>query len=283
MLTVLDAVQKSTEYLEKKGIESARLNAELLLAEILNCKRLDLYLRFEKPLSDDETNKYRDWIARRGKFEPLQYIIGSVEFYGLKFNVNSSVLIPRQETEILVETIIEQNKSRNGLKILDIGTGSGIIPVVLAKHLSDVQIISIDVSPDAISTAQNNAVLNEVEAKISFVHQSIFESVFEQDEFDIIVSNPPYVSKDEYISLQKEITEFEPKIALTDDGDGFKYYNFITGKAKFWLKKTGKLYFEVGMDQHERVIEIMNDNEFKNVAAVKDYLNIERVIKGEKL
>ena len=282
MLTVLDAVQKSTEYLEKKGIESARLNAELLLAEILNCKRLDLYLRFEKPLSDEETNKYREWIARRGKYEPLQYIIGHVEFYALKINVNSSVLIPRQETEILLETIIEQIKNRNGLKILDVGTGSGIIPVVLAKHLIDAQIISIDVSSDAINVAQNNALMNEVESKINFLHRDIFEADFEPDMFDIIVSNPPYVSNEEYISLQKEITEFEPRIALTDEGDGYKYYKFITEKAKLWLKENGKLYFEVGKDQSDKVIEIMNSNEFRNIAAIKDYLNIERVIKGEK-
>ncbi len=282
MLTVLDAVQKSTEYLEKKGIESARLNAELLLAEILNCKRLDLYLRFEKPLSDEETNKYREWIARRGKYEPLQYIIGHVEFYALKINVNSSVLIPRQETEILLETIIEQIKNRNGLKILDVGTGSGIIPVVLAKHLIDAQIISIDVSSDAINVAQNNALMNEVESKINFLHRDIFEADFEPDMFDIIVSNPPYVSSEEYISLQKEITEFEPRIALTDEGDGYKYYKFITEKAKLWLKENGKLYFEVGKDQSNKVIEIMNANEFRNIAALKDYLNIERVIKGEK-
>ena len=134
MLTVLEAINLSTEYLTKKDIESPKLNAELLLAHILNCKRLDLYLSYDRPLDENETNKYRDFIKRRGKCEPLQYIIGSVEFYGLEFKVNPSVLIPRQETEILIETILETVSKENDLRILDIGTGSGIIAICLAKH-----------------------------------------------------------------------------------------------------------------------------------------------------
>ncbi len=150
MLTVLESLELSSQFLEKKGIESARMNAELLLAHILECKRLDLYLRFNQPLNKIETDTYRDYITRRGNFEPYQYIVGDVEFYGLKFFVDKNVLIPRQETEILIDTIIEKYQKEEELKILDIGTGSGNIPISLAMNLPESKVISIDVSQDAI-------------------------------------------------------------------------------------------------------------------------------------
>jgi release factor glutamine methyltransferase len=282
MLTVLEAIQKSTDYLEKKGIESSRLNAELLLAEILNCKRLDLYLRFERPLSEEEINKYREWIARRGKYEPLQYIIGKVEFYGLNFIVNNSVLIPRPETEILVETIVEQNKQRECLRILDIGTGSGIIPIALAKHLAGASVTTVDISSSALETAKLNAEANGVGDAITFIERDIFNMEYENATFDLIVSNPPYVSKEEYSLLQKEIVDYEPTLAVSDNEDGLKFYRFIIEKGKSWLAIGGKLYFEVGKDQSEKANEMMERKGYQNISVVKDYQQIERVIKGEK-
>jgi release factor glutamine methyltransferase len=282
MLTVLEAIQKSTDYLDKKGIESARLNAELLLAEILSCKRLDLYIRFEKPLSDEETNKYRDWIARRGKYEPLQYIIGHVEFYGLQFNVNQSVLIPRQETEILVETVIERNKKKEGMRILDIGTGSGIIPILLAKHLIDAEIIAIDISSQVLVTAKENSILNQTDGVITFLEQDIFNADYSPGSFDLIISNPPYVSKEEFSTLQKEIINYEPSKAITDENDGLSFYRHIIEKGRDWLKENGQIYFEVGKDQYEDVQKMMGEYGYKNISITKDYQQIERVIKGEK-
>ena len=282
MLTVLDSLQKSTEFLERKGIESARLNAELLLAEILKCKRLDLYLRFEKPLTEEETNKYRDWIARRGKFEPMQYIIGHVEFYGLLFNVNPSVLIPRQETEILVETVLDLNKKREGIRILDIGTGSGIIPITLAKHLKECSITAIDISSRAIETAKQNSIINQIDGAINFIEQDLFNANFNPGSFDIIISNPPYVSKQEFSTLQKEITDYEPAEAVTDKNDGLTFYRFIIEKGTEWLSENGQLYFEVGKDQFEYVKNMMAEKDYKNISVIKDYDKIERVIKGDK-
>ena len=282
MLTILDAIKLSTDYLEKKGIESARLNSELMLAEILNCKRLDLYLKFEQPLQEYEVDKMREWIARRGKFEPLQYIIGKADFYGAQFNVNSLVLIPRPETEILVDRIIVQNKNRGSLRILDIGTGSGIIPIVLALHIPDATICAIDNSADAIEVAKQNAEMNNVAERIEFFTTDLFSAEFADDSFDIIVSNPPYVALDEYGTLQKEIVDYEPKQAVTDMGNGLKFYFFISEKAKSWLKQDGKLYFEVGKDQYETVKKFMSENGFKNITAVKDLLSIDRVVIGEK-
>ncbi|MDP2037364.1 MAG: peptide chain release factor N(5)-glutamine methyltransferase [Ignavibacteria bacterium] len=283
MLTILDAIKLSTDYLEKKGIESARLNSELMLAEILNCKRLDLYLKFEQPLQEYEVDKLREWISRRGKFEPLQYIIGKADFYGARFNVNSFVLIPRPETEILVDRIIVQNKNRGSLRILDIGTGSGIIPIVLALHIPDATICSIDNSSDAIEIAKQNAVMNNVAERIEFLTTDLFSAKFEDGSFDIIVSNPPYVPLDEYGTLQKEIVDYEPKQAVTDMGNGLKFYSYISEKAKLWLRPGGRLYYEVGKDQYETVKIFMGDNGFKNITAVKDLLSIDRVVIGEKL
>jgi release factor glutamine methyltransferase len=235
-LKVLEAIQLSTDFLEKKRIESPRINAELLLADILGCKRLDLYLSFDRPLSEGEKIKYREYVQRRAKFEPLQYILGYVEFYGLRFNVNSSVLIPRQETEVLIETIISKVTGLGKLNILDIGTGSGNIPISLASKLPDSYIRSIDVSEDAILLAKENAELNNVSSLVDFSVCDIFSFPENTEFFDLIVSNPPYVGKQEYRDLQKEIVDYEPKNAVTDLADGFKFYKKITELSKRFIE-----------------------------------------------
>ncbi|MFA7421209.1 MAG: peptide chain release factor N(5)-glutamine methyltransferase [Melioribacteraceae bacterium] len=282
MLTILEAIKLSTEYLEKKGIESARLNSELMLADMLNCKRLDLYLTFERPLKDEEVDKLRQWISRRGKNEPLQYILGKADFFGLQFEVDSSVLIPRPETEILVDHIIAQNKSHSKLDVLDIGTGSGIIPIILAMNLPESNLTAIDVSSEAINLAKKNAVKHSVLDRINFLNQDIFSTEFSAQSFDLIVSNPPYVALSEYLTLQKEIVDFEPKEAVTDEGDGLKFYSFIAEKAKLWLKDGGKLYFELGKGQFSFVEEKLKVQGYSNISVTKDLANIERVIQGSK-
>ena len=282
MLTVLESIKLSTEYLQKKGIESPRINAELLLADILNCKRLDLYLKFDQPLKEEEINLYREFISRRGKFEPLQYITGSVEFFGLEFKVNKSVLIPRPETEILVETIIDSAEKEKNIDILDIGTGSGNIAVSIAKNLPNAKISAIDNSPDALLIARKNAKLNAVEGSIDFINDSILNGViYSAKKYDIIVSNPPYVPVDEFQNLKPELKVYEPRTALTDEGNGFSFFRLISSKTKNILKEKGKLFFEVGKDQYKNVENILLENDFKNITIKKDYLNIERVVYGE--
>lgn len=279
MLTVLESIKLSTEFLEKKGIESPRLNAEILLSEILNCKRLDLYLKFDQPLKELEISKYREWIKRRGLYEPIQYIIGKIEFFGLQFRVNSSVLIPRPETEILVEEVIKYSKSKNGLKILDIGTGSGIIAIAIAKQLEDSQITAIDISQEAINLAMENAVTNEVISKLKFLMSDIKD--FENNEkFDVVVSNPPYISKEDFPSLQNEIKDYEPRIALTDSNDGLDFYKIISKRSKSLLKKDGRIYFEVGKGQADNVKRILIENDFICIRSINDYQQIERVVTG---
>lgn len=284
MLTVLEAIKLSTEYLEKKGIESPRTNAELLLAGVLNCKRLDLYLSYDRPLDENEKINYRMFISKRGNFEPLQYILGQTEFYGLKFIVNPSVLIPRPETEILVESIIEQNNTSQNLKILDIGTGSGNIPVSLAKNINECSITSIDISEEALKTARQNAELNSVSDKIIYKKQNVFDDdIYNLGKFDIIVSNPPYVEKEEMKKLQKEIINYEPHNAVTDGGDGYKFYKRIIEVSDRLLKTNGKIYFELGIGQSENVFKILYENKFSDIKIIKDYQNIDRVIHGIKL
>jgi len=280
MLTVLNAINLSTEFLEKKEIESPRVNAELLLAHTLSCKRLDLYLSYDRPLSEEEIKIYREFIRRRSKSEPLQYIMGKVEFYGLEFKVNPSVLIPRQETEILVETIINSVSKDDKVKILEIGAGSGNISVSLAKYLPYAEITATDTSLPALETAKANAVLHNVSERIKFIKHNINSDELPNEEFDIIVSNPPYISKEEFPNLKDELKVYEPKDALTDYSDGLNYYRIITDKAKKMLKDMGKIFFEVGQGQAEDVKRILSGNNFSEINITKDYLKIDRVVWG---
>ena len=282
MLTILNAIELSSEYLKKKGVESPRINAELLLAHILSCKRMDLYMKFDQPLKEFETNNYRELIKRRGLREPLQYIVGTVEFYGLEFLVNKNVLIPRPETEILVEEIIKHSNKENVIRILDIGTGSGNIAISLAKNLSNSVITSIDINKDATNLAIENAVINNLNGRLSF-HTIDLNAYQLENEllYDVIVSNPPYISKNDYINLEKELLEHEPQNALTDEADGYTFYRTISIKAPNWLSKKGKLYFEIAQGQADKVSDFMTDNGFINIKSIDDYAGIKRVVVGE--
>ena len=282
MLTVLEAINLSTEFLGNKEIESPRINAELLLAHALNCRRIDLYLTYDRPLSEDEIKIYREFIRRRSKSEPLQYITGKVEFFGLEFKVNSSVLIPRQETEMLVETILNDVKINEKIKILDVGTGSGNISISLAKHLYDCEIISIDNSEPALATAKENANLNNVSDRIKFLRFDINSIGIFNEKFDLVVSNPPYISKDEFSKLKDELKVYEPGNALTDFSDGLSYFRIISEKSKEMLRSNGKIFFEIGHGQSAAVKNILTDNNYSEISIVKDYLRIDRVISGVK-
>ncbi len=282
MITVLESINLSTKYLEEKGIESPRINAELLLADILKCKRLDLYLAFDKPLGEQEKQKYREFIKRRGTFEPLQYITGKIEFYGLELIVNRNVLIPRPETELLVENILQFVNKSSESSILDIACGSGNIAIALALNLPSTIIMCTDKSEDALIVAKENAKRHSVSDRIKFIkHDILQEDLNNFGKFDVVVSNPPYISKEEYLTLQKEIKDYEPMSALTDDDDGYTFFKAISAKAVSQLKKNGKLFFEIALGQSEKVIEIMRKNNFENPGVIKDYQNIDRIVFGE--
>ncbi|HKI79214.1 MAG TPA: peptide chain release factor N(5)-glutamine methyltransferase [Ignavibacteriaceae bacterium] len=281
MLTVLEAINLSSDFLQKKEIESPRINAEHLLAHTLNCKRLELYLAFDRPLKENEINKYRELIRRRSKAEPLQYILGSVEFFGMDFKVAPGVLIPRPETEVLVENIIEIFDKKQEIKILDIGTGSGIIAISLAKHFSNSVVTAIDISKEALEIAKYNSELNQTGDKISFYETDILsDNINLTNDYDLVVSNPPYVSLEEFSELRPELSIYEPRFSLTDEDDGLKFYKEISKKSKNLLKQNGYLYFELGFGKSEKVKGIMENNNFSEIKISQDYSNIDRVIYG---
>jgi release factor glutamine methyltransferase len=286
MPAVLEILDKSTKFLSEKGIESPRLNADLLMAHVLNCKRLDIYLMFDRQLKENELEKYRDCIRRRIKFEPLQYIVGNVEFFGLKLKVSPAALIPRQETELLVDIIIEENKSFPGLKILDIGTGAGNIAIALAKNLSGSQVFALDISQESLDLAKNNAIDNQVE-NITFINSDMlnyldYNSNSIEKQFDLIISNPPYVSDKDYRTVQEEILKFEPSIAITDFGDGYKFHSKIISDGKNILKEHGKVYLEMAFGQDKTLKEMMEFSGYTSIEVYKDYNRISRFIKGVK-
>jgi release factor glutamine methyltransferase len=282
MLTILKSIELSTDYLVNKGVDSARINAELLLAHILKCKRMDLYLKFDQPLSEQEIVEYRELIKRRGLREPLQYITGTTEFYGSEFKVSPAVLIPRQETELLVEEVIKYSKDKNELKILDIGTGSGNIAITLVQNIQNATLHSIDISPKAIEIAKSNAESLGVNGRLLLSNISIEKFTVTNDQkYDIIVSNPPYVSIEEFANLEPELVNFEPKEALTDDNDGLKFYNIIISKANQLLNNGGRLFFELGAGQSSAVKKIMEKEGLRNINIINDYQNIARIISGD--
>ena len=281
MITVLEVIKLSTEYLGKREIESPRVNAEILLADILNCKRIDLYLSFDKPLTENELQLYRESLKKRASRIPMQYIIGNVDFYGLKLLVNESVLIPRPETELLVENVIMDLKEKSNLKILDIGSGSGNITLSLAKNLNSSFVTGIDVSEKAIEVATQNKILNDIsnaEFKLLDVMNHDLSII---EKFDVVVSNPPYISSEDFNYLEPELKVYEPRIALTDNLDGLSFYKKIISLAKNILNVPGYLYFELGKNQCKEVNEMMLIENLSNIKISKDYAGIERIIYGE--
>ncbi|HMQ81015.1 MAG TPA: peptide chain release factor N(5)-glutamine methyltransferase [Ignavibacteria bacterium] len=279
--TVLDILKVTEAAFRGRGISNPRLNAELLLADTTGDSRINLYLNFEKPLTESEVSDYRNRVKRRLKFEPLQYIRGKTEFYGLEFNVTPDVLIPRQETEILVEKVLEYKKV-SGIKcpkILEIGTGSGCISISIAAN-SECQIRAFDVSTKAIVVAQLNSLANNTTPKIQFDTLDFFSPEVTFEGYDIILSNPPYISAQDVPGLNEEVNAYEPYIALTDDGDGLSFYKRI-----FELYNTSQnkpaIFLEIGDGKKEDVTALMKKNNITKYALHKDLMNMPRVLEIE--
>lgn len=246
MSSVLDILRKSTEFLKLKGIENARANAEWLLSSVLRCRRLDLYLRYDSLLSGKDLEAFRQLIRRKIRHEPLQYILGYVDFCDLRLNVNTDVLIPRPETEELVYKIQEQHLTVH--RFLDLGTGSGALALALAKNFPKAEGMATDASSAALNCAQKNASMNQV-STIKFIQSHWFEKV--DGIFDLIVSNPPYLSEKEWEETKAEVHDFEPKAALTSPEEGLKDLKEILEKAQKFLTPQGHLFLEMGYLQGE--------------------------------
>lgn len=273
---VLKVLNWTKGYLAEKGVENPRLEAEWMLCEALSLDRVGLYLNFDKPLSDAELALYRGMVARRGRREPLQYILGSQEFMGLEFRVTPAVLIPRHDTEVLVTEAVKRGSGCRG--ILDIGTGSGCVAVTVAKALPEAEVCTVDVSGEAIEVARGNAERNGV--SVQFFQGSLFEP-FAGKRFDMVVSNPPYITSADLATLQQEVRDFEPAGALDGGGDGLDFYRRITADAPAFLNPGGSLLFEVGAGQAGEVLELLKAGGFTNERFTQtDPAGIERVVGG---
>lgn len=287
-VTLLDFLNYSTKLLKEKNISDARLNVELMLCEVLKCDRVKLYLNFEKPLSASEINIFREYLKRRLSREPIQYILEKTSFYGFEFKVNRKVLIPRPETELIVEKIINDIKEnkKEKVSIFEIGTGSGCISITLAKILESenikYDIFSIDKSKDAIEIAnQNLQLLVHGESKVKFYLKDVFEINKLTKNFDYIVSNPPYISNEEYKSLEPEVRNFEPDVALTDFGTGLKFIEriiLISSDKEF----TGKVFCEIGFGQRHHVELLLEENGINDYLFYDDYSGINRILEIRK-
>ena len=271
--TISKLLEWATKELNNSGISSPKQNVETILAHTLNIKRLDIYLRLERKFSGKKLEIVFNIISRRKDKEPLQYILGETEFYGYTIKVDKSVLIPRPETELLVEIIIaEENDIKN---ILEIGTGSGALVIALAKKMNGIVIDATDISEDALRIAEQNTILNQVD--INIFKSDIFDNVL--CKYDLIISNPPYISLTDYKQLPVEIKDFEPKSALLADDNGLFFYNKILQKAKDHLTESGKIYFEIGYDQAKKITEIAKKNRFSNIKVFKDLNGFDRIVR----
>jgi release factor glutamine methyltransferase len=256
-VTVREALQQGTELLSRMGVESARLDAEVLLGKVLAARREEIYVDAHIPLRADAEALYYSMLQRRARREPIAYITGRREFWSLDFLVTPDVLVPRPETELLVEIGLKWAKSQTSdsrLTILDLGTGSGAIAVSLARELNDVEIWATDLSASALEIAEANAMLHSVREKIHFLQGDLFEPLDGLEAFfDMIVSNPPYVRSDDIRDLPPEVRDWEPGLALDGGLDGLDFYRHIIRQGHIYLKGKGFMAFEIGSDIGEEV------------------------------
>jgi len=276
--TILEILQWTVDYFSQKGIENPRLTAEVLLAHLLQHDRMYLYVHYNQPLEQHEREQFKTLIRQRVQGVPTQYITGKQEFWSLEFQVEPGVLIPRPETEHLVEAAIQHAKSFSQPRILDLGTGSGAIAISLQHELPDANVYAGDISGEAVAIAMKNADrLLQPHHRLSFAHGDLF-APFQDMTFDLIVSNPPYIAADEYAALAREIKEHEPKSALYAGEHGLDIYRRLIAEAPSYLAAEGVVLVEIGYGQHDAVAALFQDRGFIMEETIQDYAGIERVI-----
>ncbi|MEK7684149.1 MAG: peptide chain release factor N(5)-glutamine methyltransferase [Verrucomicrobiota bacterium] len=282
-MTVLEIIQRSAEFLGGKGIDSPRLQSELLLAHALRVPRLKLYLDFERTLTPAELATVRQLVKRRSKREPLQHILGSASFCGLEIQVNAQVLIPRPETELLAECAWQFLNSLPAttsapLTALDFGTGSGCLAIALAAHCPRAQISASDISPAALAVARQNAASHQLAARIRFFEGDGFRALPPEERFDLIVSNPPYIPSAEIATLAPEVREYDPRIALDGGPDGLDFYRLLAGHAAAGLRPGGKIMLEFGDGQAEAIRRIFIPQQWIIEAIASDNTGRPRIL-----
>lgn len=273
-MTFREAIRFGEEKLNIAGIEDAKHDAWLLLTFICKIDRTFYYVHMDEDMPVEQEAEYENVLNKRAEHVPLQYITGEQEFMGIPFRVNDAVLIPRQDTETLVEEALKV--IRPGMKVLDMCTGSGCIIISILKNIVDVEGFGYDISKQAINVAKENAKLNNINA--TFERSDLFEDV--SDTFDVIVSNPPYIPTDVIGGLMPEVAVYEPMLALDGKEDGLHFYRKIVAKASDYLNPGGKLLFEIGHDQGESVSSLMKEAGYKDVTVIKDLAGNDRVVTG---
>lgn len=277
MLTVLEIIKRTTEFFTKRGVESARLNAELLIGHALGLKRMQLYLQFERPLTEAELEKIRPLVKRRGNREPLQYIIGETEFCGLKLKVDRRALIPRPETEYLVELLAEK-LSAPPATILDLGTGSGALALALAAKYPESTVTAVDKSADALALARENAEALKLIERVRLLSSDWFSALASGERFQLIIANPPYLTDAEVKEATPEVKEHEPISALLAAADGRADLEHIIAHARSFLMEGGLLACETGIAQHGHLLECAKRRGYARTESLRDLTDRDRYL-----
>ncbi|NQU23413.1 MAG: peptide chain release factor N(5)-glutamine methyltransferase [Candidatus Nealsonbacteria bacterium] len=276
----------TADYLKEHQSDSPRLDAEVLLAEALACRRIDLYTRFDEAPDDDARAAFRSFVRRRAEGTPVAYLVGSREFYSLSFRVTPDVLIPRPETELLVVALLDLARSRPAgkpLTVADVGTGSGIVAICAAKELPSCRVTAIDVSPAALAVARENAAEHHVAEQIELVESDLFAAVDPQQRFDFIVSNPPYVTTAELETLSPDVRNFEPYRALAAGKQGVDVIERLIRQAGDRLRSGGHLLFEVSPTVHDAARSLLeSDERFTPGETIKDLARLPRVVQASR-
>lgn len=282
MTDIRTALRHAARDLNGSGSPSPRLDAEVLLMHLLNLDRSQLFLRPERELSEEEAAGFAGWVERRSLGEPVAYILGEKEFWSLRFAVGREVLIPRPETECLVEEVLRFYSSPGeGLRVIDIGTGSGAIGIVLARELPAARVVATEISPEALGVARRNALAHGVAGRMEFFQGDLFAEA--AGGMDIICSNPPYIPADEYALLPAGIRDFEPPGALVAGPEGLDFHGRIIGEGLNRLKPGGRIFLEIGEGQREPVETLFDDaGGYEEIAFRKDYGGIDRVASARR-
>lgn len=276
MLTVLEIIKRTTEFFSGKGIESARLNAELLIGHALTLGRMQLYMQFERPLTEAELEKIRPLVRRRAQHEPLQYILGETEFHGLRLNVDRRALIPRPETEYLVELVLAACATPPA-RVLDLGTGTGAIALALASAFPGAAVTATDQSAEALDLARENAAVLGLAERVTWLRSDWFASV-PSAQFDLVVSNPPYLSAEETAQALPEVRDFEPISALTASKDGLADLEKIVAGAPAYLAPDGLLALETGIGHHGGLLATASTAGFSRTESRPDLTGRDRFV-----
>lgn len=274
--TILRLLNWTQEFFAKKHIDGARLDAEILLARVLKCERIFLYVNFEQPLTKDELAEYKSLIIQRASGQSIAYILGEKQFMDFNLKVNSTVLVPRPETELLVEFVLEKFADAE-LNVLDLCTGSGAIGIALAKYRPDWQLTSTDISAAALDVARENADKYSLGERIKFVQTDMFANL-PSGKYNIIVSNPPYIPMTDKQHLAPEVL-CEPHTALFAKENGLYFYKVIAGQAATYLAEGGAIFLEYGLGQAAAIIEIFKVQGYSDFEIRKDYAGIERMLR----